>query len=132
MAATRLVPRLRPPLALALGILAGLAALTAFVTFGVADAPSGQAAWAQIGLGLALAGAVAVALVRLDGERRIVLAGLVGAAAAAASLGSLGVFRHGVIVSVLPGAASRSVCALAVAAGIASAAAVFVGHQGAS
>jgi hypothetical protein len=132
VAATRLVPKLRSPLALALGILAGVAALTAFVTFGVADAPSGQAAWAQIGLGIALAAAVAVALIRLDGERRIVLAGLVGAAAAAASLGSLGVFRHGVVVSVLPGAASRSVCALAVAAGIASAVAVFVGHQGAS
>ena len=49
----------------------------------------------------------------------VVLAGLVGAAAAAASLGTLGVFRHGVIVSVLPGVASRSVCALAVAAGVA-------------
>ena len=57
----------------------------------------------QLGLGIALALAVAVALVRLDGERRVVLAGLVGAAAAVASLGSLGVFRHGVIVSVLPG-----------------------------
>ena len=115
-----------------LGIVAGLAALTAFVTFGIADAPSGQAAWVQIGLGIALAAAVAVALVRLDGERRVVLAGLVGAAAAAASLGSLGVFRHGVIVSVLPGAASRSVCALAVAAGIASAVTVFAGHEGSS
>ena len=132
VAATRLAPGLRSPLALALGVLAGVAALTAFVTFGVADAPNGQAAWAQIGLGIALAAAVAAALVRLDGERRVVLAGLVGAAAAAASLGTLGVFRHGVIVSVLPGVASRSVCALAVAAGIASAAAVFVGHQGAS
>jgi hypothetical protein len=132
VSATRFLPRLRPQFALALGIVAGVAALTAFVTFGVADAPNGQAAWAQIGLGLALAGAVAVALIRLDGERRIVLAGLVGAAAAAASLGSLGVFRHGVIVSVLPGAASRTVCALAVAAGIAAAAAAFVGHPGAS
>ncbi len=130
--ATRLVPGLRSPLALALGVVAGVAALTAFVTFGVADAPNGQAAWAQIGLGIALAVAVAAALVRLNGERRVVLAGLVGAAAAAASLGTLGVFRHGVIVSVLPGAASRSVCALAVAAGIASATTVFVGHQGAS
>ena len=114
---------------LALGILAGAAALTAFVTFGMADAPTGQAAWVQIGLGLALAAAVAIALVRLQGERRVVLAGLVGAAAAAASLGSLGVFRHGVIVSVLPDAASRSVCALAVAAGIASAVTVFAGHR---
>jgi hypothetical protein len=126
------MPMLRPQFALALGVDAGVAALTAFVTFGVADAPNGQAAWAQIGLGLALAGAVAVALIRLEGERRVVLAGLVGAAAAAASLGSLGVFRHGVVVSVLPAAASRTVCALAVATGIAAAVAAFVGHQGAS
>jgi hypothetical protein len=132
LTATRFVPRLRPPLALSLGIVAGLAALTAFVTFGVADAPTGQAAWAQIGIGVALAGAVAVALVRLDGERRLVMAGLVGAAAAAASLGTLGVFRHGVIVSELPGAVSRGVCALAVASGIAAAATVFAGHEGSS
>ncbi len=130
VAAARLLPRLRSPLALALGVLAGGAALTAFVTFGIADAPSGQAAWVQIGLGFALAAAVAVALVRLDGERRLVLAGLVGAAAAVASLGSLGVFRHGVVVSVLPAAASRGVCALALAAGIGSALTVFSGHGG--
>ena len=129
LAVTRFVPGARSPMGLALGILAGAAALTAFVTFGMADAPTGQAAWVQIGLGLALAAAVAIALVRLQGERRVVLAGLVGAAAAAASLGSLGVFRHGVIVSVLPDAASRSVCALAVAAGIASAVTVFAGHR---
>ena len=129
VAVTRFVPAARSPMGLALGILAGAAALTAFVTFGMADAPTGQAAWVQIGLGLALAAAVAIALVRLQGERRVVLAGLVGAAAAAASLGSLGVFRHGVIVSVLPDAASRSVCALAVAAGIASAVTVFAGHR---
>jgi hypothetical protein len=132
VAATRFRPRVRSPLALVLGTLAGLAALTAFVTFGIADAPNGQAAWVQLGLGLALAAAVAIALVRLDGERRIVLAGLVGAAAAVGNLGSLGVFRHGVVISVLPGAASRAVCALAVAAGIASAVTVFAGHEAAS
>jgi hypothetical protein len=125
VAATRLLPDLRPRVAVALGVLAGAAALTAFVTFGIADAPNGQAAWAQIGLGVALAAAVAVALVRLHGERRVNLAGLVGAAAAAASLGSLGVFRHGVVVSALPADASRTVCAFAVAAGVASAAAAF-------
>ena len=130
--ATRLRPALRPPLALALGVLAGVAALTAFVTFGIADAPNGQAAWAQIGVGAALAAAVAVALVRLDGERRVVLAGLVGAAAAVASIGTLGVFRHGVVVSALPALASRGVCALAVATGTASAVTVFAGHGRAS
>ena len=130
--ATRLRPKVRSPLALVLGTLAGLAALTAFVTFGVADAPNGQAAWVQLGLGVVLAVVVAVALVRLEGERRIVLAGLVGAAAAVGNLGTLGGFRHGVVVSVLPGAASRTVCALAVAAGVASAVTVFAGHEAAS
>jgi 16S rRNA C1402 (ribose-2'-O) methylase RsmI len=61
-----------------------------------------------------------------------VLAGLVGAAAAVGNLGSLGVFRHGVVVSVLPGAASRAVCALAVAAGVAAAVTVFAGHEASS
>lgn len=131
-AATRFLPRLRPRLAIGLAILAGAAALTAFVTFGIADAPSGQAAWTQLGLGAALAIVVGAALVRLDGERRIVLAGLVGAAAAVGSLGSLGVFRHGVVVSVLPGVASRIVCTLAFAAGLASALTVFAGHEGSS
>lgn len=132
VAAIRLRPGLRSPVALSLGVVAGAAALAAFVTFGIADAPNGRAAWLQIALGLALAAAVAVALVRLDAERRVVLAGLVGAAAAAASLGSLGVFRHGVVVSVLPGAASRVICALAVAAGIASALTVFAGRRASS
>ena len=125
---TRLVPGFRPFLSLGFGALAGLAALVAFVTFGIADAPSGRAAWTQLALGIALAGVVVIALVRLDGERRIVLSGLVGAAAAAASLGSLGVFRHGVVVSVLPGFAARCVCALAVAAGVSAALVVFAGH----
>ena len=53
LAVTRFVPGARSPMGLALGILAGAAALTAFVTFGMADAPTGQAAWVQIGLGLA-------------------------------------------------------------------------------
>jgi hypothetical protein len=129
VAAARLLPRLRTPLALGLGALAGVAALTAFVTFGIADAPNGRAAWVQLALGMVLAAVVAVALVRLDGERRVVLAGLVGAAAAVGNLGTLGVFRHGVVVSVLPGVASRAVCALAVAAGVAAAVTVFAGRE---
>jgi hypothetical protein len=122
-------PSLRAPLATVLGALAGAAALTALVAFGVADAPNGRVAWVQIALGSLLALAVAAGLLRLRGERRTVLAGLLGAAAAVASAGSLGVFRHGVVISLLPSSLSRFVCALAVTAGIAAAGAVFVARE---
>jgi hypothetical protein len=119
-------PGVRAPLATLLGVLAGAGALTGLVAFGVADAPNGRVAWVQIALGSLLAAAVAGALVRLRGEHRTVLAGLLGAAAAVASIGSLGVFRHGVVISLLPTTVSRFVCALAVTAGVAAAAAVFL------
>ena len=131
-AATWFLPRFRPVLAVGLSLLAGAAALTAFVTFGIADAPTGQAAWTQLALGTSLAAAVVVGLARLRGERRLVLSGLVGAAAAVGSLGTLGVFRHGVVVSVLPGDVSRAVCVLALASGVACAVTVFARHEGAA
>jgi hypothetical protein len=123
-------PSLRAPVATVLGVLAGGAALTALVAFGVADAPNGRVAWVQIALGSLLALAVAAGLLRLRGERRTVLAGLLGAAAAVASIGSLGVFRHGVVISLLPTSLSRLVCALAVIAGVAAAGTVFVAREG--
>ena len=123
-------PQIRSPYVTALGTVAGAAALLALVTFGVADGPSGRVAWVQIALGCALAVAVVAGLVRLHGERRVVLAGLVGAAAAVSNIGTLGVFRHGVVISALPTLASRTVCAIALAAGIAAAAAVVVTHEG--
>jgi hypothetical protein len=123
-------PQIRSPYVTALGTVAGAAALVALVTFGVADGPSGRVAWLQIALGCALAIAVLAGLVRLHGERRVVLAGLVGAAAAVSNIGTLGVFRHGVVISALPSSLSRTVCAVALAAGIAAAAAVAATHEG--
>lgn len=46
--ALRSRPALRRPAATALGSLAGLAALGTLVVFGIADAPNGRVAWAQI------------------------------------------------------------------------------------
>ncbi len=123
-------PQIRSPYVTALGTVAGAAALVALVTFGVADGPSGRVAWVQIALGCALGIAVLAGLVRLHGERRVVLAGLVGAAAAVSNIGTLGVFRHGVVISALPSSLSRTVCAVALAAGIAAAAAVAATHEG--
>jgi hypothetical protein len=104
-----------------LGAAAGLAALGSLVAFSVADAPNGQVAWVQIALGTALAAALYAVLIRAPQARRPAVAGILGGVAAAVSLGSLGVFRHGVVVSALPGTASRALLELAFLAGVAAA-----------
>ncbi|HEX3805893.1 MAG TPA: hypothetical protein VHV52_03840 [Gaiellaceae bacterium] len=114
--------RLGRPLTTALGALAGLAALASLVAFSVADAPNGRVAWVQIVLGIGLGAAMYGALVRAHGPRRSAIAGLLGGAAAAVSLGSLGVFRHGVVISALPATASRILVEIAFIAGVAAAA----------
>jgi len=114
--------RLQRPVTTGLGALAGIAALTSLVAFSVADAPNGRVAWVQIALGAGLAVAMYAALVRAHGARRSAIAGLLGGAAAAVSLGSLGVFRHGVVVSALPANASRALVEAAFITGVAAAA----------
>jgi uncharacterized membrane protein (UPF0136 family) len=109
-----------------LGTAAGLAALASLIGFGAADAPNGRVAWLQIGLGIGLGLVVLGVLVRSRESRRSQLAGLLGAVAAALSLGSLGVFRHGVVVSLLSATASRTLLAVALFAGAAAAATSFV------
>jgi len=116
--ALRLRPRLRVPGAVALGSAAGAAGLVAFVAFSAADAPTGGVAWGRVAVVTAFGAGLAVALVRVRGVRRAHLAGIVGAAAAALDLGSLGVFRHGVVVSALPAVPTRALCALAIVAGV--------------
>jgi len=106
-----------------LGAVAGAAAVAALVAFSVADAPNGRVAWTQLGLGLFLAAVMFGLLVRSHGARRTAVAGLLGAVAAAVSLGSIGVFRHGVVVSALPATVSRLLVALALVGGAAAAAA---------
>jgi hypothetical protein len=113
-------PAWRRWLAIGLGAAGGVAAIVALATFGAADSPSGGVAWGGIALAAVVGGAAAVALVRLDGEGRIQLAGLVGLAAAATSIGSLGVFRHGVVISVLPAPVARVLCLTALAGGLAA------------
>jgi hypothetical protein len=119
-------PRRRATLALVTGSVAVAAALTALVTFNAADAPNGRVAWAQIVLGCGLAAVGAAGLIKLRGESRIVLAGVLGIAAAVSSIGSLGVYRHGVVVSLLSAGVARAVAAIAICAGLAAAATLFV------
>lgn len=122
-AVLRLRPAARRPAAVVLGVAAAAAALVAFVSFATADATTGRISWAQIAVVAGLASAAAVALVRLQGARRSHLAGVLGAAAAALALSSLGVFRHGVVISSLPAGAARLLCATAVTGGAAALAA---------
>jgi hypothetical protein len=113
--------RLGRPVTALLGSLAGFAAVVSLVAFAAADAPNGRVAWFQIVLAVAVATAMYVLLVRSHGSRRSAVAGLLGGAAAAVSLGSLGVFRHGVVVSALPATVSRALVELALVCGVAAA-----------
>jgi len=123
-------PQRRATLALVTGSLAVVAALTALVTFNAADAPNGRVAWTQIVLALGLAAVGGAGLIKLHGESRTVLAGVLGIAAAVSSIGSLGVYRHGVVVSLLSPGLARAVAAVAICAGLAAGATLFI-RQGA-
>jgi hypothetical protein len=115
--------------AIPLGAVAGAAAVTALAAFSVADAPNGHVAWTQLGLGVFLAAVMFVTLARARGSRRTAVAGLLGAIAAAVSLGSVGVFRHGVVVSALPAQVSRLLVEVALVWG-AAAAVTSMRHEG--
>lgn len=121
--------RLGWPVAIPLGSAAGVAAVSALAAFSVADAPNGRVAWTQLALGLFLAAVMFFVLVRSHGGRRTAVAGLLGAVSAAVSLGSLGVFRHGVVISALPATVSRLLVEVALVAG-ASAAVVSLRAEG--
>ena len=102
LAAARRFPAARAHLTIGLGVAAGIGALVAVTTFAARDAPSGRVAWLQIAVGIAIGAVLAGLLVALRGRRRVHAAGIVGGIAAAASLGSLPVFWHGVVISALP------------------------------
>jgi hypothetical protein len=104
-----------------LGAAAGVAALGALVVFGGADSTSGGVAWLQIGLGGGLAVVLLGVLARLHGVAQAQFAGIVGIVAAVVSLGSLGVFRHGVVISLLGATPTRLLVAAAFGCGLAGA-----------
>jgi hypothetical protein len=118
----RALPSVRARLTVVTGAAAGTAAVASLASFGVADSPTGRVAWVELGLAAFVAGAAAVALVRSGGERRVLVAALIGAAAAATTLGSLGVFRHAVVISSFPPTLARLVCAVAFTLGVGAAA----------
>jgi hypothetical protein len=117
----RIRPGLRGRAATVLGSLAGLAALGTLVAFGIADAPNGRIAWAQIVIGAVLASVVYGALGWLRGARRTQLAGLLGLASVVISLGWLSVLWHGVVISQLSPTATRALLITGLVAGAAAA-----------
>jgi hypothetical protein len=112
---------LRAALTVGLGAAAGAAALLLVTTFAVRDSPTGGVAWLQLAGAVVVAGVLGVLLLRLRGRSRVHAAGVVGAVAAGVSLSSLSVFWHGVVISLLPGTATRMLCVLAVAGGASAA-----------
>jgi hypothetical protein len=126
LAAGRRRPRARPALVLALAAGAAVAALVAIGAFAVRDAPTGGVQWFQLGSGTVVAGVAALVLARTRGRRQANAAGVIGALAAAAMLGSLSIFRHGVVISALPAGLARLACATAVVAGVGAAAISFL------
>jgi hypothetical protein len=127
--ALRMRPTLRGPAATALGSLAGLAALGTLVAFGVADAPNGRVAWAQIVIGAVLGVIVFGALGKLRGARRTQLAGLLGLASVVVSLGWLSAFWHGVVISLLPATATRALLVTGLVAGLTAALTSFTAEE---
>jgi hypothetical protein len=113
-------PELRRAVTIAAGGLAGAAGLTAQTAFSLRDAPSGRIAWALVVAGFAIAAIAAGSLVLTRGSRRAYLAGMIGVCVAVFCLSWLGVFFHGAVISALPGASARLVCAVAFTAGLIS------------
>jgi hypothetical protein len=111
----------RGALTVALGIAAGGAALAATVGFALQGAADGGVARLQLAVGILAAAVLGALLVYLRGVRRVHVAGVIGAIAAAVSVSALPVFWHGVVVSALPADAARLACAVALLAGVAAA-----------
>ena len=120
----------RGAIVLALAAAAGASALVAIGAFAVRDAPTGGVQWFQLGSGAVVGVVAAAVLARTRGQRRANAAGVIGALAAAAMLGSLSIFRHGVVISALPAGLARLACAAAVVAGLGAAAISFLPAAG--
>jgi hypothetical protein len=111
------VPRLRPRLVLVLGALAAVGALASATSFALADEISGAGEWvevAAVGLLVALA---AFAIVRRREGWRVWIGAAIGIVCTTFSLGALGVFAHGYVISTLPATLARISVLLAVVAG---------------
>lgn len=120
-ALSRTAPRWRTDAAAVLAGLAAAGALAASAAFATGDAITRTGRWFEVGSAAALALFAAGSLLIRDRSARAWAACLVGAIAAALTLGSLEVFLHGVVISSLPAFAARLATAVAVVGGAAAA-----------
>jgi hypothetical protein len=129
-AAWRLVPLKRRAAATGLAAGAALAALAASAAFATGDAISRIGEWVDVAAAATLALVALWALSIRSWQVRGWVTTIVGAVAAAISLGSLGVFWHGVVISSLPPALARLTVEAAVICGLAAAVlAVAIGEK---
>jgi hypothetical protein len=113
----RVTPRRRAETATAIAGVAAAGAFTASAAFATGDAIARRAQWVEVGSAALLALLAAGALLLGDRSVRTWAAMLVGVVAAALGLGSLSVFRHGVVISSLPASFARLATAVAVVGG---------------
>ena len=116
-ALARALPERRPETAAAIAAIAAAGALTASTAFATGDTIARRAQWIEAGSAGVLALFAAVALLRHDRSLRTWAAMVVGVVAASLGLGSLSVFRHGVVVSSLPASFTRLATAVALVGG---------------
>jgi hypothetical protein len=116
-ALARALPERRPETAAAIAAIAAAGALTASTAFATGDTIARRTQWIEAGSAGVLALFAAAALLRHDRSLRTWAAMVVGVVAASLGLGSLSVFRHGVVVSSLPASFTRLATAVALVGG---------------
>ncbi len=116
----RILPRKRASFATLSAALAAAAALAASAGFATGDPLSGTQQWLELACTAVMAVAAAAALRARSVSTRSWAASAIGAVAFAFALPSLGVFRHGVVVSSFPPNVVRFLDAVALVAGLAA------------
>jgi len=111
------LPARRPETAVAVAALAAAGALAASTAFATGDAIAQKTEWIEAVSAGVLALLALAALIARDRSWRTWAAMIVGVAAASLGLGSLSVFRHGVVVSSLPAPVTRLATAVALVGG---------------
>jgi hypothetical protein len=116
------VPRSRPRLVVVVAALAAVGALASASSFALADEISGSSEWIEVAaVGLLVALAI-FAIVRRREAWRVWIGAAIGIVCMTFSLGAIGVFAHGYVISTLPATLARICVLLAVVGGAATAA----------
>jgi hypothetical protein len=116
-ALARALPARRPETAAAVAAIAAAGALTASTAFATGDTIARRTQWVEAASAAVLALFAAVALLRHDRSLRTWAAMVVGVVAMSLGLGSLSVFRHGVVISSLPASFTRLATLVALVGG---------------